>query len=51
MTQRLVEAFDANFFSLFTAEVTLFIGLILLILIPNLGKGTFRLPGTQARIP
>lgn len=51
MSQRLVEAFDPNFFGLFTAEVTLFIGLVLLILIPNLGKGTFRLPGTQARIP
>ena len=32
-------------------EVTLFVGLILLLVVPNLGNATFRLPFTSRRIP
>jgi proton-translocating NADH-quinone oxidoreductase chain N len=32
-------------------ELILFAGMLLLIIVPNLGQGTFRIPGTQVRLP
>ena len=51
MTEYRVEALGGNFFKFFTPELTLLIGLLMLIIVPNLGKGTFRVPGTQLRLP
>ena len=45
------QAFSDDFFSAMLPEMLLFVGLIALIIIPNLGKGTFRIPGTQIRLP
>ena len=45
------QAFSNEFYSAMLPEMLLFAGLIALILIPNLGKGTFRIPGTQLRLP
>ena len=45
------QAFSNEFYSALLPEMLLFAGLIALILIPNLGKGTFRIPGTQLRLP
>ena len=46
-----VEAFGDGFISALCPELMLFAGLLLLILVPNLGRGTFRIPGTQIRVP
>ena len=43
--------FSTGFFAHFAPEIVLMLGLVLLILVPNLGRGTFRLPGTQVRLP
>jgi len=45
------QAFSNEFYSAMLPEMLLFVGLIALIIIPNLGKGTFRIPGTQIRLP
>ena len=45
------QAFSNEFYSAMLPEMLLFAGLIALIIIPNLGKGTFRIPGTQIRLP
>ena len=45
------KAFSSEFYSALLPEMLLFAGLLALILIPNLGKGTFRIPGTQIRLP
>ena len=45
------QAFSSEFYSALLPELLLFAGLLALILIPNLGKGTFRIPGTQIRLP
>ena len=45
------QAFSSEFYSALLPEFLLFAGLLALILIPNLGKGTFRIPGTQIRLP
>ena len=47
----IVEPFGDGFISALCPELILFAGLLLLILIPNLGRGTFRIPGTQIRLP
>ena len=44
-----IEPFTDGFVSALCPELVLFAGLILLIIIPNLGKGTVRIPGTQTR--
>ena len=44
-------AFTDGFFSSLAPELVLFIGLILVILIPNLGNSTFRIPSTGIRVP
>ncbi len=46
-----VEPFGEGFISALCPELILFVGLILLIIIPNLGAGKFRIPGTQTRVP
>ena len=46
-----VEPFGDGFVSAMCPELILFAGMLALILIPNLGKGTFRIPGTQIRLP
>ena len=45
-----IEPFTDGFVSALCPELVLFAGLILLIIIPNLGKGTVRIPGTQTRV-
>ena len=45
-----VEPFGEGFVSALCPELILFAGLILLIVIPNLGSGKFRIPGTQTRL-
>ena len=50
-TLKTVEPFGDGFISALCPELILFAGLILLIVIPNLGDGKFRIPGTQTRIP
>ncbi len=45
-----VEPFGDGFITALCPELILFTGLILLIIIPNLGKGTVRIPGTQIRV-
>ena len=32
-------------------ELTVFVGLLLIMIVPNLGNGTFRIPGTSIRLP
>ena len=46
-----VELFDANFTTALCPELILVAGLFALMVIPNLGKATFRIPGTQIRVP
>lgn len=45
-----VEPFGEGFISALCPELILFAGLILLIIVPNLGTGKFRIPGTQTRV-
>ena len=45
------QAFSSEFYTALLPELMLFAGLLALIIIPNLGKGTFRIPGTQIRLP
>ncbi len=47
---RHVEPFADGFISALGPEIIIFVGLILLIIVPNLGKGTVRIPGTQSRV-
>ena len=44
-------AFTDGFFSSLAPELVLFIGLLLVILIPNLGNSKFRIPSTGIRVP
>lgn len=46
-----VEPFGEGFITALCPELILFVGLILLIIVPNLGAGRFRIPGTQTRVP
>lgn len=46
-----VEPFGDGFMSALAPELILFFGLIVLILLPNVGRGTFRIRGTQIRLP
>ena len=46
-----IEPFTEGFVEALLPELILFTGMLLLILVPNLGKGTFRIPGTQLRLP
>jgi NADH-quinone oxidoreductase subunit N len=46
-----VELFDADFTTALCPELILVAGLFALMIIPNLGKATFRVPGTQIRLP
>ena len=45
------QAFSTEFYTALRPELLLFAGLLALIIVPNLGKGTFRIPGTQIRLP
>ena len=45
-----VEPFGDGFISALCPELIIFGGLLALIIIPNLGKGTVRIPGTQTRV-
>ena len=45
-----VEPFGDGFIAALCPELIIFAGLILLIIVPNLGKGTVRIPGTQTRV-
>ncbi len=45
-----VEPFGEGFIAALCPELILFAGMILLIIVPNLGKGKFRIPGTQKRV-
>ena len=36
---------------LLAPELTVFVGLLLIMIVPNLGNGTFRIPGTSIRLP
>ena len=49
-TLKTVEPFGEGFISALCPELILFAGLILLIIVPNLGTGKFRVPGTQTRV-
>ncbi len=51
LTTENVEVFDANFTTALCPELILVAGLFALMVIPNLGKATFRIPGTQIRVP
>ena len=46
-----IEPFGDGFLEAFAPEITLFIGLLVLILVPNLGDAKFRIPLTRIRIP
>ena len=46
-----IEPFGEGFIEAMGPELILFAGMLLLIIVPNLGKGTFRIPGTQLRLP
>ena len=46
-----LQAFEEGFVFAFAPELTLLAGLLLMIVLPNLGKATFRVPGTQVRLP
>ena len=46
-----IEPFGEGFIEAMGPELILFAGMLLLIIVPNLGKGTFRIPGTQIRLP
>ena len=45
-----VKPFGDGFITALCPELIVFVGLILLIIVPNLGKGTVRIPGTQTRV-
>ena len=45
-----VEPFGDGFIAALCPELIIFAGLLALIIIPNIGKGTFRIPGTQTRV-
>ena len=45
-----VQPFKEGFVSALCPELIIFAGLLLLIIVPNLGKGTVRIPGTQTRV-
>ena len=45
-TLKTVEPFGDGFISALCPELILFAGLILLIVVPNLGDGKFRIPGS-----
>jgi len=45
------QAFTPEFYTAVMPEMLLFFGLLALMIIPNLGKGTFRIRGTQIRLP
>ena len=51
LTTENVELFDANFTTALCPELILVAGFFALMVIPNLGKATFRIPGTQIRVP
>jgi proton-translocating NADH-quinone oxidoreductase chain N len=46
-----IEPFSKGFVEAMGPELILFAGMLLLIIVPNLGQGTFRIPGTQVRLP
>ena len=43
--------FDSDMIEALGPELTVFVGLLLIMVIPNLGNGTFRVPGTSIRLP
>ena len=43
--------FNSDMFEALAPELTLFVGLLLIMIVPNLGNGTFRIPGTSIRLP
>jgi NADH:ubiquinone oxidoreductase subunit 2 (subunit N) len=43
--------FDSDMIETLGPELTVFVGLMLIMIIPNLGNGTFRVPGTSIRLP
>ena len=43
--------FDMDMVETLGPEFTLFVGLLLIMIVPNLGNGTFRIPGTSIRLP
>ena len=42
---------SAGDLKLLAPELTVFVGLLLIMIVPNLGNGTFRIPGTSIRLP
>ena len=42
---------SAEDLKLLAPELTVFVGLLLIMIVPNLGNGTFRIPGTSIRLP
>ena len=45
-----VEPLGDGFITALCPELIVFVGLILLIIVPNLGRGKVRIPGTQKRV-
>ena len=43
--------FDMDLLQTLGPELTVFVGLLLIMIIPNLGNGKFRIPGTQIELP
>ena len=43
--------FDMDMIETLGPEFTVFVGLLLIMVVPNLGNGTFRIPGTSIRLP
>ena len=43
--------FDSDMIETLGPEFTIFVGLLLIMIVPNLGNGTFRVPGTSIRLP
>ena len=43
--------FDMDMIETLGPEFTVFVGLLLIMIVPNLGNGTFRIPGTPIRLP
>ena len=43
--------FDMNMLQTLGPELTVFVGLLLIMIVPNLGNGKFRIPGTQIQLP
>ena len=43
--------FDMDMIETLGPEFTVFVGLLLIMVVPNLGNGTFRIPGTPIRLP